>query len=300
MLLQNVDFKNIHSLNDLPWDLNGNGAGRSSNWDSPVFRDHTELQLMEFLGAGYLDWDGHSQLAFLTKKAIKKILVDKLIISYSDFNRGPYTQHLGQDHLSHLRARCLKVGVDNTVSITEHFTSMANSFPAFLISFYIKLLCGALNLDGGRRRKFAPNGSVHPSKCRENPFPCYLCGFGDLQYPGDHPSHVFSNCEVVKNAWCIMLHHPQGPIDVAWHGEFNNKTTPLYIPDYPKASRQSDHNRFAIVISFCWATYKTISQIRMGRTADNAGARVVSMTLGLKNIWAHPNGSSKRNLKRKR
>jgi hypothetical protein len=300
MILRDVNFENIRSPNDLPWELNGNGAGRSSNWDSPVFKDHTELQLMEFLGAGYMDWDGHSLLTSLSKKAIKKICIGKLIVSYSDHNRISYTRHLGNDHMSHLRARCLKVGVDNTSVIIEHFSSMAKLAPAFMISFYIKLLCGALNLDGGRRRKFAPDGSVHPNKCLDNPFPCYLCGLGSSQHPGDHPSHIFNKCEIVKKAWLTTLHHPLGPTDVSWHSVFSNMATPLYIPAYPLAPSPSAYNRLALVTSFCWATYKTIGQIRMGRTAECADARVVSMTLDLKNIWAHPSSSSKNNLKRKR
>ena len=49
MLLKDYDFSNITLENDLPWNLDGSfraGQARTCNWDSPVFSDHTELQVM--------------------------------------------------------------------------------------------------------------------------------------------------------------------------------------------------------------------------------------------------------------
>jgi hypothetical protein len=64
-VLKNFNFSNITRESDLPWNLDGSLRGRSrraTNWDSPVFKVHTELQVMEFLGADYLNWDGCSAL----------------------------------------------------------------------------------------------------------------------------------------------------------------------------------------------------------------------------------------------
>ena len=65
VILKDFDFGPIASEGDLPWKLDGSGRGRafrSSNWDSPRFKDHKELLLMEFLGPDFLKWDGSSPL----------------------------------------------------------------------------------------------------------------------------------------------------------------------------------------------------------------------------------------------
>jgi hypothetical protein len=56
-VLKNFNFSNITRESDLPWNLDGSLRGRSrraTNWDSLVFKVHTDLQVMEFLGADYL------------------------------------------------------------------------------------------------------------------------------------------------------------------------------------------------------------------------------------------------------
>ena len=61
--LRRIDFSLISSELDLPWNLDGSRRGKnkkinSSNWDSPIFSVHADLQLMEFLGPNFLGWDG--------------------------------------------------------------------------------------------------------------------------------------------------------------------------------------------------------------------------------------------------
>jgi hypothetical protein len=91
------------------------------------------------------------------------------------------------------------------------------------------------------------------------------------------------------------LLHPSGPCDGEWYCTTTSKTTPLFITDYPLADANRGYNRLALVISFCWAIYKTISQIKMGRSASGACARAVSLTMSLRKIW-----TSAKNGKRKR
>jgi hypothetical protein len=47
-------------------------------------------------------------------------------------------------------------------------------------------------------------------------------------------------------------------------------------------------------MAFCWAVYKTIGQIRMGRCAAGATERAVALTISLRNIWAPVKGTRKR------
>jgi hypothetical protein len=298
MLLKNFDFSNITRESDLPWDLDGSLRGRlrrATNWDSPVFKTHTELQLMEFMGPEYLNWDGLSPLPKLDASSIRNFVTQKLIVSYSVGNAASYTRNFGKDHMSHLRARCAKYGVGDVQSLIVHFSNLPKKTPAFLITNYIKLFCGATNFDGGRRRKFDPNGSVHPCKDDSNPFPCYLCNKGDAIHPGDNATHLFSHCDQVKSAWLDVLSHANGPCDGAWCNTSAHKVTPLFIADYPLADSKFGYNRLAVVMAFCWAICKTIDQIKMGRSADGASARAVNLTMTLKNIWAPIKG-----VKRKR
>ena len=298
IILKNHDFSSISSELDLPWNLDGslrNRSRRATNWDSPVFRTHSELQLMEFLGADYLNWNGSSALPKLDATAIKKHVTQNLVVSYSVGNSAAYTRNFGKDHLSHLRDRCKKYGIPAVNLIIEHYANLPKQTPAFLLSHFIKLFSGSLNLDGGRRRYFDPNGSVHLSKNSLNPFPCYLCGEGDASLPGDNEKHIFLRCSCVKSAWIDVLLHPSGPCDGEWYSTTTSKTTPLFITDYPLADANQGYNRLALVISFCWAIYKTISQIKMGRSATGACARAVSLTMSLRKIW-----TSAKNRKRKR
>ena len=298
IILKNFDFSIISSEADLPWNLEGSlrrRDRRATNWDSPVFQVHADLLLMEFLGADYLNWDGISALPKLDGPAIKKHVTQNLIVSYGVGRYASYTEHFGKDHFSHLRDRCNKHGVADAGKVISHFTKLPKKTPAFLISHYIKLLSGSLNWDGGRRRKFDPNGSVHLNKNDLNPWPCYLCDEGDLALPGDNEKHLFVSCSCVKSAWIDVLLHPSGPCDGEWYRITTNKTSPLFITDFPLADDNQGYNRLALIISFCWAIYKTIGQIKMGRSADGACARAVSLTMSLRNIW-----TSDKSNKRKR
>jgi len=295
IILKNYDFLGISSEEDLPWNLDGTLRGRNrraTNWDSPVFQVHKDLQVMEFLGADYLNWDGISPLPELDAEAIKKQVLQNLIVSYGTGRRAAYSQNFGKDHLSHLRVRCMKFGISDVGSVISHFAKLPKRVPSFLVSHFIKLFGGALNYDGGRRRKFDPNGSVHADKSPANPFPCYLCAQGAVELPGDNEKHIFGSCACVNGAWADVLSHPKGPGDCGWHSSFVNKTTPLFITDFPLAESGFGYNRLALVMSFCWAIYKVIGQIRMGRCSEGAGERAVALTISLKNIWAK--GSSKR------
>ena len=288
-ILKNYKFDSINLESDLPWDLDGGLRGRSrgsTDWDSPVFRDHTELQLMEFLGADFLDWDGFSPLPLLDAVSIKRIVIENLLLSYGDERHAAYSRNFGSDHFSHLRARCLRFGVSEINTLLCHFDKLPKKVPAFLVSHYIKLFSGALNYDGGRRRKFEPNGSVHMAKCPVNPFPCYLCGQGTIVLPGDNERHIFASCVCVKDAWADVLLHPLGPVDYEWCSVFRGKISPLFILDYPPAVDNQGYNRLSLVMSFCWAVYKTIGQVRMGRCATGATERAVALTISLRNIWA--------------
>ena len=297
VILKNFDFSVINRESDLPWDLDGSLRGRSrrsTNWDSPVFSTHTELLVMEYMGADYLNWDGVSPLPKQDKTTIKKQVIQNLVISYGSVRQAAYSLNFGKDHFCHLRERCRKFGVPDTDSVIRHFDNLPKNVPAFLITHFIKLFCGALNSDGGRRRKFEPNGSVHPEKCPDNPFPCYLCDQGDPVVPGDNAHHIFSSCQCVKDAWAVVLLHPNGPGDATWHSLMANKVSPLFITDFPLAEPNDGYCRLALIMSFCWAINKTISQIRMGRCATGAGERAVALTLSLKSIWARAKKSGKR------
>jgi hypothetical protein len=113
---------------------------------------------------------------------------------------------------------------------------------------------------------------------------------------GDNVKHLFSACNCVKDAWSDVLLHPLGPRDRAWHDLIINKTSPIFITDFPLEDAQADYCRLALIMSFCWAINKSISQIRMGRCASGAGERAVALTISLRNIWA----PTKKNRKRKR
>ena len=289
MILKNADFSNINSAIDLPWNLDGSfraGQRMTCNWDSPVFSDHASLQLMEFLGPGFLNWDGLSQLPKLDAATIKKTVIEKLIVSYGDGNSASYTHNFGSDHTQHLSRRLAKFSSSDTDILTQHYSKLPRKVPAFLITHYIKLLCGALNSDGERRKKFAPDGSVHVGKCAENPFPCYLCNLGDTVVPGDSSRHIFGACSSVFNAWEGILYGAYGPRDLPWAGLAVNKVSPLFIPDYPPADPKAGYSRLALIMAFSWAVHKTIDQIRVGRSAEGADARIVSLTMSLRNIWA--------------
>jgi len=288
VILKDFDFGPIASEGDLPWRLDGSGRGRafrSSNWDSPRFKDHKELLLMEFLGPDFMNWDGSSPLPKLGRNAIRKLAIRKLIISYGSRRAVEYTRELGRDHCNHLLLRHEKYGA-LTVLPCAHFAALPANTPPFLVTHFIKLICGATNYDGGRRRKFAPEGSVHPERSPSNPFPCYLCGQGDVDRPGDNENHILCSWRVVKDAWMSILRHPKGPHDDEWVQHFADKVSPLFIIDFPLGGKDCGFCRLALVLSFCWAIYRTIGQVRMGRCVEGAGERAVSLTLSLTNVWS--------------
>ena len=147
-------------------------------------------------------------------------------------------------------------------------------------------MCGASNSDGGRRRKFDPDSSVHPNKAVENPWPCYLCDLGDVASPGDCSRHIFTSCSRVRAAWEGVLFHPLGPHDTGWISLLDLKVSPIFIPDYQPAAPDAGYSRIALVMAFCWAIYKIIDQIKAGRSSDKADARAIALTISLRNIWA--------------
>ena len=286
--LRRADFDKISSELDLPWNLDGSfrdAASRSCNWDSPLFSDHSELQLMEFLGPNFLDWDGVVPLPKLDDKNLRRLITRSLIISYNPGCAVSYTNNMGADHLHHLSARLAKWGSSDVNQLLAHFAKVVKT-PAFLTTHFIKLLCGASNSDGGRRRKFAPDSSVHPGKCIENPWPCYLCNLGDTTLPGDRCEHIFTSCTCVKAAWDGVLNHSRGPRDNDWIKLYDGKLSPIFIMDSPPADHDAGYNRLALMMSFCWAIHKVIGQIRMGRSAEDADTRAIAMTLSLRSIWA--------------
>ena len=240
---------------------------------------------MEFLGPDFLNWDGSSPLPKLCRTTIRKLVIHKLIISYGSRRSVEYTRELGRDHHSHLLLRHSKYGALTDIPCA-HFSALPANTPPFLVTHFIKLICGSTNYDGGRRRKFAPEGSTHPDKSPSNPFPCLLCGQGDVDFPGDNANHVFSSCRVVKDAWLITLRHPNGPQDGGWVQHFANKVNPLFIIDFPLGGKNCGYSRLTLVMSFCWAIYRTIGQVRMGRCVEGAGERAVSLTLSLNNVWS--------------
>jgi hypothetical protein len=289
LILKNYEFSNIRTEADLPWNLDGTFRARqrrTCNWDSPVFSDHLELQVMEFLGPTFMDWDGSSQLPKLDKTEIKKLITERLVVSYGGDNSAKYTRNFGRDHSSHLLNRHLKFGMADTSFVNEHFSKLPKKVPAFLITHFIKVLCGALNSDGGRRRKFDPNGSVHPDKGVDNPFPCYMCGLGDVASPGDCSRHLFSSCIPVRSVWDAVINGTRGPNDVGFANCFEKKTTPLFVMDYPPADPAAGYCRLSLIMTLCWAIHKTISQIKMGRVPLGADRRAIALTLSLKNIWS--------------
>jgi len=287
--LRKIDFNAISSEIDLPWNLDGSFRDtnkKSSNWNSPLFSDHSELQLMEFLGPNFLGWDGSVPLPSLDDKGLKSQIIQNLIISYNVACAASYTSNLGADHLHHLSNRLAKWGASDVNGLMAHFSRGAKKTPAFLTTHFIKLLCGASNSDGGRRRKYAPDSSLHPGKSVGNPWPCYLCNLGDVTLPGDHSRHIFTSCGCVKAAWDGVLNHPLGPRDSEWTKLYDGKLSPIFILDSPPADHDAGYNRLALVMSFCWAIHKIIGQIKMGRCAEDADTRAIALTLSLRNIWA--------------
>ena len=288
--LRRIDFSLISSELDLPWNLDGSRRGKnkkinSSNWDSPIFSVHADLQLMEFLGPNFLGWDGSSPLPCLDDKNLKRIVNQSLIVSYNVGCSASYTNNLGADHTHHISSRLAKWGSTDSACLLAHF-SRCVKIPAFLITHFIKLVCGASNSDGGRRRKFDPDSSVHPNKAVENPWPCYLCDLGDVASPGDCSRHIFTSCSRVRAAWEGVLFHPLGPHDTGWVSLLDQKVSPIFIPDYQPAAPDAGYSRIALVMAFCWSIYKIIEQIKAGRSSDKADARAIALTISLRNIWA--------------
>jgi hypothetical protein len=295
MLLKSLDFDNITSEADLPWRLDGRshpGQVIISNWDSPLFTDHTNLQLMEFLGKGYLDWDGTSRLPKLNPTRIKEIIIDRLILSYAPCNYLSYSNNFGLDHNHHLNRKIYKLSISSLESLALHFSKLPKKVPPFLISYFIKVICGATNSDGGRRRKFDPTGSVHPNKCAENPFPCYLCDKGDIATPGDSSKHLFNSCGPVSSAWDRSLSRTVSVINPSEAAVLEQPPSLLHIVNLPLADPKAGYCRLALLMAFCWACHKVIDQIRMGRSAEGADARIAYTTLSLRSIWAPSLGSS--------
>ena len=211
----------------------------------------------------------------------------------SDSNRDYYTRELGKDHMSHILFRHAKAGLPDTSLALSHFAKLPRKVPAFLITHYIKVMCGALNSDGGRRRKFDKNSSSHPKRSLDNPYPCYLCSTGSVAFPGDCIKHLFTACVRVKSAWNIIINKSLRKRDPMWISSFEDRDLPLYLIDYSTADPKLGYNRLALVMTFCWAVHKTISQIRNGRDPTNADIRTASLTVSLNNVWSKSKLSTK-------
>ena len=289
-ILKEVNFASFSSETDLPWSLDRSRSVRQPNlpcdWESPVFRDHTDLTVMEFLGSDCMDWDGDHPLPKLDGVTIKKVLVQKLIVSYNESCKKRYTNELGRDHLTHLSLKFANWNGSSNTTL-EHFGSLPPSTPGFLVTLFVKILCNALNTDGDRRRHFDPLGSRHQLKSVTNLTPCYLCNQGNNTKgeTGDSCKHIFQNCQVIKKALVLTLSHCEGPNDPEMRGYFSSKTNPLFVLDYPPAGSSLGYSRLSFVMCFCWAVYKTIEQVRMGRDNEGAAERVLLLTLSLKNLW---------------
>ena len=132
LILRGFDFSSLRSEEDLPWKLDGSfrvgplhgGSKRSCIWDSPLFSDHLDLQLMEFMGPDFLDWDGHSPLPKMDDKTLKNSIIHSLTVSYNSGSSRSYTRNFGKDHLSHLRHRHGKYGVTNIDHVLTHFAKL--------------------------------------------------------------------------------------------------------------------------------------------------------------------------------
>ena len=168
---------------------------------------------MEFMGSAFLDWDGTTTIPTLTGKSIKECLVNRLIVSYSDCRSKQYLSKLGSDHTRHLDRKFLRFGPPAATSTAAHFALLPSSFPFFLVTLYVKILCNSVNTDGDRRQKFDPDGSTHPHKSPSNPTPCYLCNLGSTAAAGDSIIHLFTHWQVVKSALALTLAHPRGFAD---------------------------------------------------------------------------------------
>ena len=116
--------------------------------------------------------------------------------------------------------------------------------------------------------------------------PCYLCNLGGTEVPGDSSKHIFGACSSVFDAWEGVLYGANGPLDLPWAALAVNKVSPLFIPDYPPADPKAGYNRLALTMAVCWSVHRAIDQVKMGRSADGADARIVSLTISLINIWA--------------
>jgi hypothetical protein len=81
-------------------------------------------------------------------------------------------------------------------------------------------------------------------------------------------------------------------MDITFASFFENSFAPLYALNYPPADGREGYNRLSLVMTFCWAIHKTISQIRMGRVALGADRRALALTLSLKSIWC-PSSNAK-------
>ena len=289
LILKEIDFRVILSESDLPWNLDGSfrpGYKRKSgNWESPTFQDQSNLTLMEFLGPDFLNWDGSTTLPAIDGKFIKECLVNRLIVSYSESRSKQFTSALGNDHLHHLTLKLERFGSSATSSLTAHFSSLPSSTPAFLVSFFIRLLCNCLNTDGDRRRKFDPDGSTHPLKKGTNPFPCYLCNSGTVLVTGDSVKHLFTHCPVVKRALSLLSLHPLSPPAHPFLLSLPLKTSPLFVLDAPPAKADGPVLPLPFLLCFCWSVFNCRKQIASGRDSVDADSRISSLTLSFKRVW---------------
>ena len=290
LILKDIDFSVYNTEADLPWNLDGSyrlgGFKMSRRWDSPSFLDQSNLTLMEFLGPDFLNWDGITSLPTMDKLVIKDCLINRLIISYSESRFKQYTTELGSDHTRHLEKKFNRYGHSDPSSTLSHFSSLPSSIPVFLVSFFIKLVCNCTNTDGDRRRKFDPDGSSHPLKSPLNPTPCFLCNLGSASCAGDSIKHLFSHCQVVKEALLLLISHSDSPPSHPFFLSLLLQTSPLFILDsLPHLTPDSIHP-LLFVLCFCWSVFSCRKQIKSGRDSAGADSRISSLSLSFRNLWS--------------
>ena len=287
LLLRKVDFKALKSEEDLPWRLDGTVRGgdiqRSLNYDSPLFSDHYNLSLMEFLGDEFLNWDGQTPLNF-SKADIKCVSIQHGILHYTGPRSGSKSDLL-KDFYHHIADRYKLHESAASPNSFSHFKVLSKQTPYFLISHYIKCLCNALPTDS-KRRFVDPDCSTHHARSPTNKYPCYLCDFGDGVNHGDRCKHIFSDCPSAKSAVMSALCSPDGPGDKSFTNIFLKKTTPLYILDFPTAPEKCNYSRLGFILCALWSIWSALIEVKKGRSRNGVVQRITQNLLSMKEIWS--------------
>jgi ribonuclease HI len=284
--LRRSKLKGIKSQADLPWPLSTKDDKFGIYYHSPIFEDNTNHALMEFLGKGFLQWNGQSDLSALKDKSIKRTLIQ------CGLHTGPPVAHPGlklterAEKLNHI----FKLYNTTPTSTLEHFSTLDPCTPNHLLTHHLKLYTYALETDR-RIRYFAPNASAHPARSALTPYPCYFCSKGD-----DTLLHIYdpTSCPVVKSiiADLAVTHdiHHQALIDTSFASELTAGNTPLFIMNFPKSNSKSlDKASFVLALNY------SIWQLRnLVRAGGVPGAyhkfALRQLILKFKPYWSNPKG----------